>query len=42
MILMMLGGGSRVEFSRMMGEVVVGWEIVMEISLVEALESFGR
>ena len=42
MILMVPGGGSRVEISRMMGEVVVGWEIVLEVSLVEAVGSFGR
>ena len=39
MILMVYGGGSRVEVSRMMGEVVVGLEIVLEVSLVEDVRS---
>ena len=42
MTLMVLGGGPRVEVSRMMGEVVVDWEIVLEVYLVKAVGSFGR
>ena len=45
-MLMVLGGlmpwGSSVEVSWMMGEVVVLWEMVLMVSLVVAVGSFGR
>ena len=38
---MVPGGGPRVEVSRMMAEVMMGWEIVLVVYLVEAVWTFG-
>ena len=37
-----LEGSFRVEVSRMMGEVVVGWEMVLVFYLVEAVGIFRK